>query len=331
MPSSRPTPWVGIAVAAILAALAVGLRLTIDRPLDGPVGLAWPPPELMGFRRTAVLAGSSIGISLAVAGVMLQALLRNPLASPFTLGLSSGAGVGVMAATFAGHAAGVVLVPSALHFLPATAGALVTMGTVYLLGVRGRQLDPLSLVLGGVVISALCGAIIMLLQHLVPHGLREDLLVWMMGQVPEQASSTALAIVTAIAVGGSLLAVRLSPAMDVATFGDDEAETIGLNLARLRLSLFVLSGVLTANAVALAGPIAFVGLICPHAARLLVGSRHRSVTIAAALLGIALVVGADVARQMLNFGGGRMPVGIFTAMLGGPAFLWLLRRGKGQP
>ena len=119
-------------------------------------------------------------------------------------------------------------------------------------------------------------------------------------------------------------------AMDAATLGDDEARSVGLAIGRLRLVMFVLAGALTAVTVALAGPIGFVGLIAPHAARLILGPHHGMLIVGAALCGVVLVVGSDVARQAIDFGAGRMPIGIFTAVIGGPAFIYLLLTGKGQ-
>jgi iron complex transport system permease protein len=119
-------------------------------------------------------------------------------------------------------------------------------------------------------------------------------------------------------------------AMDAATLGDDEARSIGLAIGPLRLSLFFLAGALTSVAVALAGPIGFVGLIAPHAARLVLGPRHAALVVGAALVGVTLLVAGDVVSQIIAVSGGRMPVGVFTALIGGPAFIWLLRSGKGQ-
>ena len=330
MPAFSRRQSFGIAIAFLIAGAALALRLLIDRPLGGGFEFRFPDPGIAQFRFNAIQSGAAIGASLALAGVMLQALLRNPLASPFTLGLSSGAGVGIMLALYLAHLGGLSFVSSTDGMIPATVGSLATLSLIYVLGFRRGLLDPLSLVLAGVVISAVCGALIMLLQHLVPHGLRGDLVTWMMGHVPEQPSSRALGIVSGLSVGGLVMTLLLGPSMDVATFSDDEALTIGVSLGRLRAILLVASGVLTAGAVALAGPIAFVGLICPHAARILVGPRHAPLALAAAFLGVGLVVGADVLRQALDFGSGRMPVGIFTAILGGPAFLWLLKSGRGQ-
>jgi iron complex transport system permease protein len=131
--------------------------------------------------------------------------------------------------------------------------------------------------------------------------------------------------IVGVVVGGSI-----GRAMDAATLGDDEARSVGLALGRVRATMFVVSGVLAAVTVALAGPIGFIGLIAPHAARLVLGPRHGVLVLGAALVGVALVVGSDVVRQTLHLGAGRMPIGVFTAVIGGPAFIWLLLSGRGQ-
>ncbi len=311
-------------LTAMLAGLAV-LRLLIDRdPVHG-LSLAWPDASYAAFRWTAILVSIIIGCSLATSGVLLQALLRNPLASPFILGLSSGAGLGVMTAMYIGFATGNDALRSGANAGPALIGALLVLTVVYGLGRRRGLLDPLSLVLVGVVVSAICGALMMFLQRLSPEGLRSDILIWMMGRIPQSIATSHLILVGALAFLGVLIAMAMGRAMDAATLGEDEARSIGLSLGPVRLSMFVLAGALAAASVTVAGPIAFVGLIAPHAARLLIGPRHTLLVPAAALAGASLIVAADAASQALEFGAGRMPVGIFTALIGGPAFIWILK------
>lgn len=311
-------------LGALLLALGA-LRLLIDRdPVHG-LSLAWPDASYAMFRWTALGVSVIVGVSLATSGVLLQALLRNPLASPFILGLSSGAGLGVMTAMYIGHVTGVEQLRSGVNAGPALIGAVVVLIVVYFLGRRRGLLDPLSLVLVGVVVSSMCGALMMFLQRLSPEGLRSDILVWMMGHVPQAVATQHLMLVALLAILGTAVATGLGKAMDAATLGDDEARSIGLSLGPLRAGTFVLAGALAAAAVTIAGPIAFVGLIAPHAARLVVGPRHTLLVPAAALAGASLMVAADAASQALEFGAGRMPVGVFTAMIGGPSFIWLLK------
>ncbi len=324
----------GFAVLAALAILAALLRILIERRLDGTVTLSFPEQDWAAVRWTALAVAAIVGASLATSGVLLQALLRNPLASPFILGVSAGAGLGVMTAMYVAHATGArwgaTGTPAGSDMIPALAGALVVLGAVYLLSQRRGGLDPVTLVLTGVILSAMCGALIMFLQHLVPMGLHGEITRWMMGRIPEAAAPSALAASGAVAAIGIAVGMGMGRAMDAATLGDDEARSVGLSLGPLRLWMFALAGALTASAVALCGPIGFVGLVAPHAARLVIGPRHTALVAGAALAGIFLVVGADVGRQAIQLGAGRMPIGVFTALVGGPAFIWLLWTGRGQ-
>lgn len=321
---------IGLVVLALIFVGLCFLRYMIDRDPHAGLGLAWPDPSYAEFRRTSIMMASTIGIALAVSGVLLQALLRNPLASPFVLGLSSGAGLAVMIAMYVGYVTGIGALRTGTNAVPALIGALLTLSIVYMLGRRRGVLDPLSLVLVGVVIAAMCGALIMFFQRLVPQGLRGDLVVWMMGNIPQSARPAQLAVIALMSLFGLLLATNMGRAMDVATLGDDEARSIGLSIGPVRVAMFLLAGALTSLSVALAGPIAFVGLISPHAARLVIGPQHTTLVPGAALVGASLLVAADAASQAFDFGAGRMPVGVFTAVIGGATFIWLLKTGKGQ-
>jgi iron complex transport system permease protein len=328
--ADRRRQLVGLGALLLGAAAVAALRILIDRSVDGDVTLALPRPEYAWVRWTALAVGASVGAGLATSGVLLQALLRNPLASPFILGISAGAGLGVMAALYAAHVLGYRGAGPGTDMLPALVGALAVLATVYTLAQHRGWLDPVALVLVGVIVSAICGALIMFLQHLVPTGLHGEITRWMMGRIPESVPGATLALAGGVSIAGVVIAAVLGRAMDAATLGDDEARSVGLQLGRLRLWMFGLAGVLTAGAVALCGPIAFVGLIAPHATRLILGPRHGRLVLGSALAGVLLVVGADVGRQAVDLGGGRMPIGVFTALIGGPAFIWLLRSGRGQ-
>lgn len=319
-----------IALLAAAFVFAV-LRFLIDRdPVTGEIGLAWPAASYAQLRLTALAVGAVVGGALGICGVLLQALLRNPLAEPFILGLSSGAGLGVMAAMYAAHVLHAEGWLTHTQSAPAIIGALAALAIVYLLGQRRGVLDPVSLVLIGVIVSSICGAGIMFFQHLVPTGLRGQFTLWLMGNIHEGIDRISLIVAAILTVIGLFVGVKMGRAMDAATLGDDEARSVGLAVGPLRFWMFALAGALAAVTVAIAGPIAFVGLVAPHAARLLLGPRHAALVIGAMLAGIVLIVGSDVARQALDFGGGRMPIGVLTALIGGPAFIWLLLSGRGQ-
>lgn len=319
---------------ALMLAAVVGisiLRLMIYRePNGGTIEFAWPDESIWRYRWTPLVIGIIVGAALAISGVLLQALLRNPLAEPFILGISSGAGLGVMAAMYLAYAMTQTRGTTDTRTIPAILGALAALSVVYALGQRRGLLDPILVVLVGVIVSAVCGAGIMFFQHLVPTGLAGEFTLWLMGNIPQDVNRPALWSAGLLTCGGAAAGVFMGRAMDAATLGDDEAHSVGLAIGRLRLLMFALAGVLTAVTVSLAGPIGFVGLIGPHAARLIVGPRHGVLVIGAALCGIILVVGSDVARQLIDLGAGRMPIGIFTALIGGPAFIYLLLSGRGQ-
>jgi len=285
---------------------------------------------VMDLRLTRVVIAIIVGASLACSGVALQALLRNPLAEPYILGLSSGAALGVMAQSLLFYYLHLRL--GAGH-VGALLGAAATMLIVYAVSRRRGMIDPLGLLLTGVVVSTINGAIIMLLNYLVgPGGLRENLIHWLMGYLSESVSSATIMTVALVALASIGVLTRLGPAMDVASFSDAEAISLGLNLMRLRTTLFLLASILAAGAVVLAGPIAFVGLICPHLIRALLGPAHRALVIGSALTGAILILLADLAAVGLDraMGVGLMPIGIFTAMIGGPVFLWMLRPQLGR-
>jgi iron complex transport system permease protein len=190
-------------------------------------------------------------------------------------------------------------------------------------------LEPLRLLLVGVVVASLAGALSMALQDLVPHGLRADFLDWMMGRIPEAPGGGVLGTTLVIAFVVTMIAAFGADRIDLACLGEDEARSSGLDLGRLRSGLFLGAGALTAAAVALVGPIGFVGLLAPHLARLLVGPGHRLLIPATCLAGIAMLLSAEALRQLIDLGGGRLHIGVLTALIGGPFFLWLLCSGRG--
>ncbi len=330
MTSRRRRQTIGI-VALALMCIGLGLlRALVYRHLDGVLTFTWPDANVAEYRFKAIAVAMITGIALAVSGVLLQALLRNPLASPFILGISSGAALGVMLVMYLTAVLGWTIVQQTSHTVAALVGALVVLAVVFVLGQRRGWLDPLSLVLTGVVVSAICVALIMLLQHLAPSGVRNDLITWMMGHIDEGAPLQGLIVAGSITGVCVVLSVLLGPAMDAGTLVEDEARSVGVSIGKLRIFMFIMAGVLAALAVTLCGPIGFVGLIAPHAARLLIGPRHTALVIGAALTGAALLLAADVASQIISIGRGHVPVGVFTALIGGPAFIWLLRSGRGQ-
>lgn len=318
-----------LVLCVLVALVGAGVAL---RFAASPDGLAWPRDTLeWELRALRIACALTVGAALAASGVMLQALLRNPLAEPAVLGLTTGAGLGVVVSIYIAYTATGSIVLYAPPALPALAGALGALAVVGALGQRRGLIDPVSLILVGVVLSLICGAGIVFVQYLLPDRGVAMATRWVMGALSDETPWPRVAVVgaaTVLAVGAGSYFGR---AMDAASLSDDEARSVGVPLGALRAALFLISGALTAGAVLIAGPIGFVGLVAPHAVRRLAGPRHRSLMISSALLGAALIVLADAGVRLVDLGAGRMPIGVLTAILGGPAFLWLLRRERLSP
>lgn len=315
---------IAFVIFTVAAAAAVTLRLTVS-----DAGLSWPDrADVLTVRAQRACAGLIVGGALALAGVMLQGLLRNPLASPDLLGLASGAGLGVMVAAYTAFLAG-SLTPTAIGGgigAGALIGACAALSLIYLFSQRRGLIDPVSLVLVGVVMSLMCGSGTVLVQHLMPdRGAAASR--WLLGALSDDTTWTQLGVIGSVVAACLVYGAVSGPAMDAASLGEDEARSVGVNLGVLRAGLFAGSGVLAACAVVLAGPVGFVGLVCPHAARMVGGPGHRWLAVNAALAGGGLVVLADVAVRAINLDAGRLPISVVTSLLGGPFFIWLLRHG----
>jgi iron complex transport system permease protein len=316
-----------IFLSILLAASAV-LRMLITRDVDGGITLVFPEEQYFLYRIVPLISALIVGAGLGVSGMGLQVLLRNPLASPWILGLSSGAGLGVMSNLYFEYTYGMSFIGS--QSIAAVLGAIVALSLVYVLSRRRGGIDPMTMVLVGVVISVLCGAGIMILQHAVPMGLRGAFTTWLMGSLPEVESWGKLSILGGITFFGIVIIAWWGPTLDAACLSDDEATSVGVDLPSIRRKLFITSSVLAAIGVILAGPIAFVGLIAPHGARLLLSGSHRVLTITTAICGALLLICADDIRQLVDLGSGRLPIGIVTSVFGGIVFLVLLLRGRGR-
>jgi iron complex transport system permease protein len=212
--------------------------------------------------------------------------------------------------------------------LPAMLGAAVAVGLVLVLGRKDGWPDPVSTILAGVIIATMFGAGMVLLQGLVPDGLRGRFLAWALGTVPEVTSTGAIPVLAGVLGVVCLAGILGHGRLDALLLDHASAVSIGASPGGTRLACLVAAGTLTAMTVAVCGPLGFVGLVAPHCARLLVGPEHRFLVPAAVLAGAALVTGADTLRQVIDLGTGRLPVGVLTTLAGGPFFLWMLRRGS---
>ncbi|MGD9763762.1 MAG: FecCD family ABC transporter permease [Candidatus Binatia bacterium] len=281
---------------------------------------------LFQVRVPRVLLAALVGGALAAAGAVLQALLRNPLAEPHLLGVSGGAafGAAVMLALGAGSGSFPELVVPAGGF----AGALCAMLLVYRLGTVHGRLQPYTFLLAGVVCNAFTGALIMALNAVADFLQAHGIIFWLMGNLQANSYWLVLGGVVYLSVG-VLWLMRHARAFNVLSLGEETAAQLGVDVARVRRGAFIMSSLLVGAAVSVSGMIGFVGLIVPHVTRLLIGPDYRLLLPAAVLIGGTFLLAADtVARSA--FGPTEIPVGVITALCGGPFFIYLLRRAGGR-
>ncbi len=321
---TAPARW-PLLLALTVVALLAGLMLGAVRLAPGAVwaGLtdagAGAAPIVRGLRLPRVLLGFFVGGSLAVAGAVLQALIRNPLADPYLLGISGGAAIAAVVVIAIGLG-GAWTLP-----LAALLGALGALALVYRLSlVQGRRLDPHILLLAGVVVSAFTGALVSAVLTLSPAAQLRNAFLWLLGGLGS-ASWRAVLVFGLYAVMPLVVIARHARDFDLLALGDDPARHLGVDPSALRRTAYVATGVLTAAAVATCGMIGFVGLVVPHAIRRLWGPLHRTLLPSAFLLGGAFLVLADtVARAVVP--PIELPVGVVTSLVGVPLFAVLLRR-----
>jgi ABC-type Fe3+-siderophore transport system permease subunit len=315
-----------LAAVTILTAPLVGATsISLRRAFDWSIPFADNTDAQIFFvaRLPRTLAGAMVGALFAAAGVVFQGLLRNPLATPFTLGVSAGAALGaILAITFDWSIAvfGVSAVP-----LAAFVGSLAAVGIVYALAqARHRGLSTTVLLLAGVTMNAFFSAMILFVQYFASFADVARTLRWLMGDLDVSSYEPLLVALPGLVIAFAVFAWLARP-LNLLSLGADSAESRGLDVARAQRAAFLSASLATGAAVSIGGPIGFIGIIIPHLVRLLVGSDHRLVLPAAALFGAAFLVGCDlVARTILA--PIELPVGIITALIGGPFFLWLLIR-----
>ncbi|MCP4378215.1 MAG: iron ABC transporter permease [bacterium] len=325
LPATLPDAVTGRKLLRWLAWLSLAVVvLALLCSIVGQSGLTWGIWRLRLYRAAVAAV---VGASLAVAGLALQALLRNPLAEPYILGISSGAGVGVLCGlSLAAHLA---LPWWATTPTLAMVGGLVTAVVVYAVAYRRGRLDPYVLLLAGVMINVFNGALVlMILQFTRPTDMIH-FIGWGMGNVPEWIwSEPKLLIISSVTVliAWVMLFTRAA-AFNALGLGDEVASSSGVSVHRLRIQTFLVVSLMTAMAVSLAGPIGFLGLIVPHVCRMLLGPDHRLLIIVSGFGGAMFLIIADTLCRMIHVwtGMGPLPVGVITAMTGGPFFIYLLR------
>jgi len=331
---------IALLVVAIGASLAIG-AVTIAPGqvlaiLGDQVGLPLPwayetrqELVLTGIRLPRVLLAIGVGGGLAVSGAVMQGLFRNPLADPSLIGVSSGAALAAVVAIVLGSTVlgawtdtlGAFLLPAA-----AFAGGVIATLVVYRLATREGRTSVATMLLAGIAINALAGAGTGLMIFIADDDQLRDLTFWTLGSLGG-ATWERLAVVGPCLLGGMLVAPLLARPLNALLLGEGEALHLGINTERVKKLVIVLAALVVGAAVAVSGIIGFIGLVVPHLLRLAVGPDHRVLVPGSALLGGALLLGADLLARII-VAPAELPIGIVTALLGAPFFLWLLLRDR---
>jgi len=321
----RTPHWIVLAALALLALAAFAFALTagsVDIGVSAVARALLSPSDDAGagyavvreLRLPRAMAAFAVGALLALAGTMMQVLLRNPLADPYVLGLSGGAACGALVALLAGA--------SALVTSGAFAGALVSTAIVFGLARGNGAWAPTQLLLTGVVVATGWGALIMLILTTAPEAQVRGMLFWLIGDLSGATRGGPGLLALAGVLGVAMFFARDATLL---SRGDLTAASLGVSVRGTSLALHALAAFATAVAVTQSGSVGFVGLVVPHAVRLVIGNDQRWLMPAAALAGGALLTLADTAARTL-FAPAQLPVGVLTAIIGVPLFLWLLRR-----
>jgi len=294
--------------------------------------------DVLVARADRIVAAVLVGAALAVSGVAFQALLRNPLAEPYILGVSGGATLGVIIASiilgagwFATQAplTGVLSSRLWVSTLCGFVMAALTIFVVYLVAQRRGRLDPYRLIMAGVVMNSFFAAAIMFTIAVARPELQSQIFTYLMGGLSMSAQWGERAIAAAIILGGILIFVFQAKGFNLLAFGEDVAGTLGLGVQRHRRISFVVASLLAGVAVSLAGPIGFVGLIVPHILRMVFGPDHRLLVPLSAFAGAIFLTVADRLVQLVPYElVGGLPVGVVTALCGVPFFILLLSRNR---
>lgn len=321
-----------IALAAIFLSLSLGAVAlpitTIPRLIFFPESQdASLAAVLTSIRLPRIVLGVTVGIALSLAGCLMQTLFRNPLAEPGLLGVSTGAALAAIIVIIFGNALaksmigglGPYLLPCAAFF-----GALLAMAATLWLGKQRKSGGIARLLLAGIAVNALCSALMGLFIYIADDQQVRQLTFWTLGSLGGATWATVLPVLT-ITLLSAVVALHHPTALNLLLLGDAEARQLGIDVVKLKTIMVITSALLVGASVAITGIIGFVGLVVPHLTRLLVGPDHRILLPSACILGISLVVGADLSARLVIIPS-ELPIGLITGALGGPFLLWLMHR-----
>jgi iron complex transport system permease protein len=326
----------GLGVLAIAAAeLAYGpVSLSLSEIANAILGWGEPASTAIvtQIRAPRLLLGLAVGTALALSGCALQGVLRNPLADPGLIGVTGGASVGAAATIVLGDALATEL-PKEIrpYLLPVSAflGSVLVTSFIFRLSRHSGTTSVATLILAGVAINAIAGAAIGVMVYISDDRQLRDLTFWTMGSLGS-SNWTMVTVTLAVVAAAAALLTTMGRALDLFQIGERAAFHSGLNVEQTKRNIALLSAIAVGSATAAAGPIGFIGLVAPHMARLIIGPTHRLVLPASALLGMGLLLGADLAVRNI-IPPAEPPIGLATSLLGGPFFLWLLiTRMKGR-
>ena len=313
-----------ITLVALLAAVRLGVVAMSTRALLSAIMGEGDPTTVTivrALRLPRALQAALAGAALSVSGATFQALLRNPLAEPYILGVSSGAAAGAVVAVVTGLSLQFVWALPLLAFAGAVGSMLLVFRIAYTVG---RKLDTRVLLLAGVVVSSFLTAVIWLVLTFADTDSVRSAIFWMLGS-HANASWQSVSILAACLVPALAILFSLARPLNLLAIGEPTAAYLGASVERTKLVAFATATLLTAASVAVSGAIGFVGLVVPHAIRLVWGGDNRSLLPCSALAGAAFLVGADTLSRTIA-GTNELPIGIVTALVGVPCFVWLLRR-----
>jgi cobalamin transport system permease protein len=315
--------FVAAVVSLRMGAYPISIRDIVMTLFNGTLGRRDRVPSefwlvVFGLRLPRIALGILVGAALSTAGAGFQALLRNPLADPYVLGVSSGAALGAILSLIA-----FPLTPGAIQ-AAAFAGAAATITAVYFLGRRGGQLDTATLLLAGIVTASFLSAVIMFLMTTLSGRDLRGMAFWLMGDLSSSPNVNLrwLYLVLIVAVGSIY---TTSPDLNLILTGEQEARHLGVNVSRVKLVVYVAASVLTGLAVSVSGAIGYVGLLVPHVMRMLFGTDYRLLIPTSAIGGAIIVVVADLLARTI-VAPTELPVGAMTAIAGAPVFIYLMRR-----
>ena len=314
-----------LAVVMCLCALVGTQKVSLARVFTGPgeaPGQNIDYEIFVGVRLPRVILAALVGAALASCGVVLQAILRNPLADPYILGISSGAGLGAIIAVLSGITWSFWGGSPIAVF--AFIGALITVWLVWYIGHFAGKSQVTGLLLAGVVINAFFSAVIMFLTSIAKSEQVYSTIFWLMGNITEKSLSV-LWVSAGCILAGIIALFSICHRLNVLTFGEEEAKGLGVDIAKTKIIAFAFAAFITAIAVSLSGLIGFVGLIIPHGVRLVFGPDHRQLLPVSAIIGSIFLVVADTLARII-IAPAQLPVGVITAIAGGPFFLILLAK-----